>query len=343
MSELRNARHMLDRAEHAAIAGDLTSADELLRGAARIQEAELGSLHPDLANTLNNLGVVAERTGRLGEAETFYRRAAAIASAALPADHPMVTDSRKNLEDFCSERGLPIHAAAVTTHSAPDTEFGLTVPRPPTPTARQPLPSSPHRARRPLAWVAIGVIVLVTAALFARRPSSRETPTPIPTRTAAPTAPRAVDPAPPPPVTPAPIEQARPATAVPSGKDRDVVTGTPRASAPSAIAIRVAAAQLCQNFPTRGGGWRCKPAGDSVSRGTIALYTRVRSPRDTVVVHRWYRGDSLRQSVRLTIHANTWEGYRTYSRQIVDRVGDWRVEVMSVDGELLHQQRFAVR
>ena len=64
MTEQQDARHMLERAEQAAAAGDLASAGELLRGAARIQEEELGPLHPDLANTLNNLAVVAERTGK---------------------------------------------------------------------------------------------------------------------------------------------------------------------------------------------------------------------------------------------------------------------------------------
>jgi hypothetical protein len=58
-------------------------------------------------------------------------------------------------------------------------------------------------------------------------------------------------------------------------------------------------------------------------------------------VHRWYRGDTLRQSVRLRIQANATEGYRTYSRQTVDD-GDWRVEVNSADGRLLHEERFAV-
>ena len=90
MPELRDAGRMLEAAEQAAVAGDLASADELLRGAARIQEAELGPLHPDLANTLNNLAIVAEKLGRPDDAETFYRRAVAIASASLPVDHPMI-------------------------------------------------------------------------------------------------------------------------------------------------------------------------------------------------------------------------------------------------------------
>jgi hypothetical protein len=79
-----------------------------------------------------------------------------------------------------------------------------------------------------------------------------------------------------------------------------------------------------------------------VRPGPIVLYTRVKSPRDTAVVHRWYHGNTLRQSVKLAIRGNATEGYRTYSRQTVTD-GDWRVEVRSVDGTLLHEERFAVR
>ena len=115
MTEQQDARHLLERAERAATAGDLVSADELLRGAARIQEQELGAHHPDLASTLNNLAIVAEKTGSSSEAESFYRRAAAITAAALPSDHPMTVASRQNLEDFCRARGLSVDAPAVTT------------------------------------------------------------------------------------------------------------------------------------------------------------------------------------------------------------------------------------
>ena len=312
MSEAQDARRVLEQAERAAIAVDLASADELLRSAARIQEAEMGPLHPDLASTLNNLGIVAEKTGRPGDAEVFYRRAAAIAAASLPADHPIVADSRKNLEDFCRERGLPIDAAAVTTTS------------------------------RLVAWVAIGVVVLVIAALVVKRASSpRETSAPI--STAAPTAQQAAEPPLPPSATPAPIEQAQPPKVVSRGSSRDVVSDRRPEVARSGAAISLTTAQLCQTFSTSGSNWRCDPVGDSVSRRPIVLYTRVRSPRDTVVLHRWYSGNALRQSAKLTTRASPAEGYRTYSRFAVDRVGDWRVEVRSAGGDLLYEQRFAVR
>ena len=74
----------------------------------------------------------------------------------------------------------------------------------------------------------------------------------------------------------------------------------------------------------------------------MIFYTRVRSPRETAVVHRWYHGGTLRQSKMLKIQPNTTEGYRTYSRLTVDD-GDWRLEVRSADGSLLHERRFAVR
>jgi hypothetical protein len=349
MSEHQDLRHLLDRAEHAAMAGDFASAGELLRDAAGIQEEELGPIHPDLANTLNNLAVVVERTGSSSEAEALYRRAAAIAAAALPSDHPMVLASRQNLEDFCRARGLPIDASAINTPTRntrlqEDVRASEPLPevtQPPaadraantgiTAKAASP-PSIPAPPLPPAAasgrvhwrgWLAAGLVVLAAAAFFLVRPSSP------------PDASRAVP-------TPAPAAQPTgavpPAIAAPRADDRHVTTN----KAPATGVITVANAQVCRSFSTSGGSWRCDPVGSSVTPGPLVLYTRIRSPRETAVVHRWYRGGTLRQSVSLTIRANATEGFRTYSRQTVDN-GDWRVEVRSADGAVLHEQRFAVR
>jgi hypothetical protein len=48
--------------------------------------------------------------------------------------------------------------------------------------------------------------------------------------------------------------------------------------------------------------------------------------------------------VNLNISANQGPGYRTYSRQTIsaERAGNWRVELRSQDGKVLHEERFVV-
>jgi hypothetical protein len=74
------------------------------------------------------------------------------------------------------------------------------------------------------------------------------------------------------------------------------------------------------------------------------FYTRVVSPRDTTIEHRWYRDERLEQTVPLRIRANP-SGFRTYSQTRIsaNRAGKWKVEVRSQDGELLDEKTFAVR
>lgn len=311
MPEGSTTHRLLDEAERAAIAGDFGSADELLRSAARLQEAELGPRHPDLASTLSNLAIVAEKTGRPNEAEQFYRRAAAIASASLPPDHPTVGDTRKNLEDFCRERGLPVTAAA---------------------------PSS--TSRRTLPWLAALVLAAVIGgALFITRsaPSPEE---PAPISTTPPPPPKVAEP--PPPVETAPVEKTAPPKATQSAGGGRTTPGSPRAAA-TLPRVSLASAQLCQTFSTTGPQWRCDPPDEPAARGRMVLLTRVKSPRDATVVHRWYREGALQQSVSLPTRASAVEGYRTYSRQSINTAGRWRVEVRSASGDLLFEKSFAVR
>jgi tetratricopeptide (TPR) repeat protein len=107
MPEPHEARTIIEHAEQAAATGDYASAEDLLREAAALQEQTLGPHHPELANTLNNLGIVCEMTDNPIDAEHYFRRAYAIATATLAPDHPVVATSRKNLHDFCAARGRP--------------------------------------------------------------------------------------------------------------------------------------------------------------------------------------------------------------------------------------------
>ena len=318
---------LLAEADRAASSGDLALAEELLKGAARLQEQELGPLHPDLANTVNNLAIVAEAGGRLDDAETLYRRAVAITSASLAPDNPAVAASRKNLEDFCRAHDIPIDKPGIAKAPAEAVDVVKAAPPPvATVVAPSPAPAVPKPSRMP-AMLGIGLAVVVIGAVLIVRPwSARQAP-------AAVTAPA-------PAVEADPVRPA-PATSAPAPAPADREPAPTRSPAPApASGISLVAVTLCRNFSAT--DWRCDPAGDSVAPGPLVLYSRVRSPRDGLVIHRWYRGDELRKSAQLRVGANASEGYRTYSRQTVDR-GDWRVEVRSEAGDLLHEQRFAVR
>src|SRR6188508_1201902 len=108
MPDSSSVQPILDAAEQAAADGDIDAAEQLLRRAVPLQEANLGPHHPDLANTLNNLGVVCEMADNPIDAEHYFRRAYAIATATLKPDHPFVATSSKNLHDFCAARGRPV-------------------------------------------------------------------------------------------------------------------------------------------------------------------------------------------------------------------------------------------
>src|SRR4029450_7235038 len=69
MTETLETPPLIESAEQAAASGDYASAERLLNEAALLQEASLGPVHPDLANTLNNLGVVCDRADKVDEAE----------------------------------------------------------------------------------------------------------------------------------------------------------------------------------------------------------------------------------------------------------------------------------
>jgi hypothetical protein len=354
MSEPRNTREILADAEHAASTGDFVSAEELLRDAAVRQEAELGPLHPDLANTLNNLAVVAEKSARLDDAETFYRRAVAIASASLPPNDPIVAASRQNLDDFCRAYGRPLDrprvvepAAAPPAPPPPTPTPSLksspptTTPAPPTTaappaTAAPPLPPVAAEVSREMmhlrATLAVGLVGLVIAALFVNWLRSPRQPSTA-VRVESPGSPKTADLSLPAPRAVAPADR----TPMPKGEPKgDRAPAVARTTG----AVQLVTSQLCRSFSA--GDFRCNPAGDLVQPGAIVLLTRVRSPRDSIILHQWYRGDRLRKTARLSIGANEAEGYRTYSRQTVDH-GDWRVEVRSATGELLYEHRLAVR
>jgi hypothetical protein len=123
------------------------------------------------------------------------------------------------------------------------------------------------------------------------------------------------------------------------------VAATPalRAETTTALPVTVVTSELCRSLTTSG-VWTCTPASGTQAPGTISFYTRVASPRDTTIEHRWYWDDRLHQRVSLRVGANA-SGFRTYSRTTItaDRAGTWKVELRTQDGQLLDQKTFSVQ
>jgi hypothetical protein len=347
MPEPREARSIIESAEQAAAAGDYASAEDLLREAAALQEQTLGPQHPELANTLNNLGVVCEMTDNPIDAEHYFRRAHSIATASLPPDHPFVVTSSKNLHDFCAARGRPVELPP----SPPAVAAWLEAPAPPAREAsvpaetRQEAAAVPQRtALGPLAIGALGAIAVVIVILAVARPWGspvEETNSPAPSALE----PARQTPAPAPPVRPSePIAQPQqtakpPDPIIPATEDQATAQ---RDIPPKPMVMpTVAAAQVC----TALNNWRCQAAEGEVSPGQIFFFTQVKSPTATTIEHRWYQGDRFHRAAQLRIEANPGAGYRTYSRTTIssERAGEWRVELRAADGTVLHEARFTVR
>jgi tetratricopeptide (TPR) repeat protein len=68
--------------------GEFPESEHLLTQVLKIQEKLLGPEHPELAQTLNNLGVLRHTQGRYTEAEAFYRWALEICEAHLGLQDP---------------------------------------------------------------------------------------------------------------------------------------------------------------------------------------------------------------------------------------------------------------
>jgi hypothetical protein len=340
MPEARELGSVIEAAEQAASAGDYVAAELHLREAAALQETQLGPFHADLANTLNNLGVVYERADSPAEAELCYRRAYAIATTVFASDHAFVVTSRKNLEDFCKARGRSFEPSTAPRERA----------------ARRKPVATPFR---PIAIGVLGFGMLFAAVLWFRSSEPDESSPTSQTQPSAqnpePTAARV-------PLEPNPVPQeattegkisvpresdsspARGASKSARPESSSSVARENRSPAPSApMVVTMAEAQLCRRLSTS--DWRCDPVSSPVNRGSVFFYTRVRASSNTTVEHRWYRDDRLRKSVELRIQASPGSGYRTYSRHTLnaENAGNWRVELRTNDGLLLHEERFVVR
>jgi hypothetical protein len=339
MTDVVDPASMIDAAQQAAAGGDFPTAERLLREAAAVQEATLGSDHPDLASTLNNLAFACERTNNVADAERNYRRAHAIAVASLGPRHPFVATSVKNLVDFCAAHDIPIWTPpGAQADELPATQ-DLEADSPPD-DRQEPVPAIGWQMPRTIAVAALGAAVIVVVA-FTMRPREAASPNGSPIATA-----------------PVPADRVEPAIAVERKPDttpprvervepRDRAEGAaPRARSVTPQSVTVLTGQLCRSLEKRGSpDWQCEPAKSDLRPGTYTLYTRLMTDRNTTVEHRWYRDGRVHQVMRLRVSANPNGGYRTFSSNTIspERAGDWKVELRAADGALLHEERFVVR
>lgn len=80
----------------------------------------------------------------------------------------------------------------------------------------------------------------------------------------------------------------------------------------------------------------------SSSLGKLYCFTRVIGAQEpTQIFHVWYYGQNERARVPLQVNSSNW---RTYSSKIIQahEAGQWRVEILGPNNELLNVVRFQV-
>jgi len=331
MPDARDAGSIIEAAERAAESGNYTSAEDLLREAARLQETSLGPRHPDLANTLNNLGIVCEVTGKPADAEQYFRRAVSIARTSLAPDHPFVATSQKNLREFCEARGKHVEPPAPAPRSRVEPE-----PEDPEVTSKKFFGRLAVGALGPIAMLMVVLaaglprlgsppeLAAPSPAIGSESPQSVTTPLAIAADEPAPTTQEAT-------VAQTDVDEASASVVVPASTARPATTP---------VRLVVVRASLCGDLDE----WLCDPADRPVPLGPLFFYTQIKSSSATRIQHRWYHDERLLHSVELRIQPSAG-GYRSFSRNVMtsDSVGTWRVELRSEEGALLHEERFTVR
>ena len=345
MTDVLDPAPIIEAAQQAAAAGDYPEAERLLRKAAAIQEVSLGSLHPDLASTLNNLALVCERTNKFDEAERGYRRAHAIAVASLSPGHPFIATSLKNLVDFCAAHKIPIWKPPAVRS---DDDTSSPEPEP----EAQPEPTLPvYRPgrtwpSRTVALATLGVAVVVVVAFVVQGRGTTDTSDPLPqaqNMSSASDSPATSA------TTPALTRKPQPTVTLERRADptsAPVERPKPRETSVTSASVSVLNAQLCSALEKRGSpDWQCASVNGDPQPGTYIFYTRLLTTADTTVEHRWYRGERVHQVRRLRVAASPGSGYRTFSSNTIspDRAGDWKVELRAADGTLLREEHIVIR
>ena len=113
-----NLKYLRAAAELSYAFGEFHETGHLLEQVLKIQEKLLGPEHLDLAQTLNNLGVLRHTQGRHDEAEAFYLWALEICEAQGNPQEQDAVNLRQNYTAFLQEVGRHHEADAVKAQAA---------------------------------------------------------------------------------------------------------------------------------------------------------------------------------------------------------------------------------
>jgi hypothetical protein len=354
---LNNLAMMLERL------GDNAEAERCYRRAYGIARRAVGPKDSMTAAARANLVEFLHATGRLDPLRDDIDEEFEKTEPTPVASADDATALRLGLDSFESERAAAEPAPAppprpAVPPPAPSPPLEMNLAAPPTPAIPRPpqrVDATPAASRSPrgtalLVWMILGAAAVGALAwVLIERGSS----TPAATNVAPQAAPER--PAEPPAAAgPPPAAANPPATTAPS--PAVTTTGPPtRAATESAPANRPAStsdvvsgltvdSSLCERLNRGGGGgWRCDPFPASGDSDAVYYYTRVKSPRDATIRHRWtYQGKPV-QTVSLQVRANAREGFRTFSHQrVAGRPGQWEVAVLSADGMVVDTRQFTV-
>lgn len=116
--ESRNVIALTNQIEQLQKQGNYGAAVAPSQELVAIAERVLGSNHPTVAATLNNLAVTYKELGNFSEAIPLYQRSLAIREQALGATHPDVATSLNNLANLYTDQGnygeaLPLYQRAL--------------------------------------------------------------------------------------------------------------------------------------------------------------------------------------------------------------------------------------
>lgn len=111
-------------------------------------------------------------------------------------------------------------------------------------------------------------------------------------------------------------------------------------TSPETVSIKIARTAICRDVVDR----EPVEVGESfdASVGKLYCFSKIIGAKTPIeVTHAWYFGDTEVARVNLPVRSTSW---RTYSSKIImtDAVGDWHVDLIGPEGEVLKTLAFKV-